>query len=100
MLDSRLGSENKELVNQDIQVCGEMGMQTVAVEKIIAFIEQCHAGFSYVFDDSIGTMSYVYSQCASDRTPPHPPELRISFNASLFLILKPNQCQVLLTDVC
>lgn len=49
MLGSRLGSEDMELVNQEIQVCGVMGMYTVTAEKIITSLEPCRASFGHVW---------------------------------------------------
>lgn len=67
----------------------------VTVEKIIAFIEPCNAGFGHVFNDSIWTCHVMYSQCCQrqDHRLPSLPNselvfflffFRTSFNASLF----------------
>lgn len=89
-----------DLVNQETQVFGEMGMQSVIAWKRIASTGPHTADFSQVFGGSIWILLREYFQCSQGQsTTSLSPKLITSFTAPppFSLLIQSNPCQVLVT---
>lgn len=63
-----------ELVNQETQVCGEIGMQAVIVQKTIASIGPCNADLAMCLMVPFESC-HVYTFSAASARPLPPPRL-------------------------